>query len=199
MMEVSTWYLAERVLFLLVIVFSVAFAIYQWKIASVKPSLLSKFRKEAEAATHEKMAAEINEHEAVIEDFTRRIHNAQAWLVARQQESKEITQPVYDDLHEIRGECLKIRGASRQLTEACSLINALSQHKNFTESITTSQKSRILSVAREAKGEIKDVEAEVTELKSRVDKAEKKLKASEWIREVPPVVPNKESNDEALD
>lgn len=198
-MDVSIWYLIERVLLLSVIAFLAAFAIYQWKIASVRPSLLMKFSEEAAATTRKEMAAEVKEHETVIEDLTRRIKNAQIWLAARKQESREITHSVYDDLYEIRSECLKIRGASRNLLEACSLINGLSRHKNFMDSITKSQKSRILSVSRETKAEIKAVEMEVTELKSRVDKAEQKLKATEWIREAPPIVTEMEPQNEAMD
>lgn len=198
-MDISIWYMIERTLMLSVIALLAVYAIYQWKIASVRPHLLTKFQEEAEAAVREKMAAEIKDHEAAVEDFARRIKNAQIWLAARQQESREITQSVYDDLYEIRAECLKIRGASRHLLEACSLINALSRHKNFMDSITKNQKSRIQSTTREAKVEVKAVETEVTELKSRIDKAEQKLQATEWIREAPPVVPEQEPDDEALD
>lgn len=198
-MDISVWYVIERISMLSVIAFLAAFAIYQWKIVSVRPSLLAKYREEAEATAREKMAVEAEEHQAVVDDFARRIKNAQVWLAARQQESREITTSVYDDLYEFRAECLKIRSACRHLSEACSLINGLSRHKKFMESITKSQKSRIQSTAREAKTEIKTVELEVTELKSRIDKAEQKLKATEWIREAPPVVAEQEPDNEAMD
>ncbi len=198
-MDVSIWYLVERILMLSIIAFLAAFAIYHWKIATVRPSLLAKFSEEAGATARKEMAAEKKEHEAVIEDFTRRIKNAQIWLATRKQESREITHSVYDDLYDIRSECLKIRGASRNLLEACSLINGLARHKNFMKSITTSQKSRIQSVSRETKAEVKAVEMEVTELKSRVDKAEQKLKATEWIHDAPPIVAEMEPQYEAMD
>lgn len=198
-MEPAILYLIERGLLIAAIVGLAVYAIYQWKVAKVKPSLLEKFKREAEAEIRKKLSDEISEQENLIEHNKGSIRNAQLWLTARKCEAMSLAEPVRADLHEVRSECQKISRASKNLTEASKLIEVLSGHKNFIESLTKSQKSRIQSTAREAKTELKAVDSEVTQLLERVAKAVLLINSSEWIHDQPPVKREQEPNDETVD
>ena len=198
-MDPSFIYIAERCLLIAAVVIVAFYAIYQWKIAKVKPSLLEEFKREAETEIRKQLSDIISEQESVIEHNKGNIRNAQAWLTERKIEAMSLSEPARADLHEMRRECLKISGASKNLSETAKLIEVLSRHKNFMESISKSQKSRIQSTAREAKAELKAVDLEVKELLTRVAKAEMLLNSSEWIHKQPPVNREQEPNNETVD
>lgn len=197
-MEPAFLYTIERGLLVLTIVGLTVYAIYQWKVAKVKPSLLEKFKREAEVEIRKKLSDAISEQERLIEHNKGSIRNAQAWLAARKSDATSLSEPVRADLQEIRSECQKTSRVCKNLTEASKLIEALSRHKNFIDSISKSQKSRIQSTAREAKTELKAVDSEVTQLLARVAKAVLLLNSSEWIHDQPPLKREQEPNDETM-
>lgn len=198
-MEPAILYLIERCLLIVAVVGLAVYAIYQWKVAKVKPSLLEKFKREAEAEIRKELSDTISEQESVIEHHKGSIRNAEAWLNARKSESRSLSEPVRADLHKMRSESQKISGASRNLTEASKLIAGWSKHKHFMDTITKAKKSRLQSTVREAKTELKVVDTEVTQLLARVAKAITLLDSSEWIHDQPPKLREQEPNNETVD
>jgi len=198
-MNESILYIIERAMMLIALTGISGYAIYQWKVASLKPKLLAELEAKAKAKVHENMAAEREKHEALIDGMNQRLHKAQAWVDARKREAFEVTEPLYDDIAKAQSEYFKMLAVCRNVQSLVKLVDGLSKHKHFTDSITKSQKSRMQSTANEAKAEIKAITREVSDLKLCAEKIEKYLKATEWHGTEPPKVQDEESDDEALD
>lgn len=198
-MESAILYLIERGLLIAAIAGLAGYAIYQWKVGKVKPQLIAEFQAEAETKARANMAAEIEEYEAAAENMTQRIYQAQAWVDARKYEALEITEPLYDDIAKAQSEYNKLQSVCRSVQSIVKLIDGLSQHKHFMDTITKAKKSRMQSTAREAKAEIKALTRDVSDMQICANKIEKYLKTSEWRGKEPPKVREQESDNETVD
>ncbi len=198
-MESAILYLIERVLLITAIVVIAGYAIYQWKITRLKPQLIAEFQAEAETKAQANMTAEIEEHEAAAENMTQRIYQAQAWVDARKHEALEITEPLYDDIAKAQSEYSKLQTVCRSMQSIVKLIEGLSRHKHFMDTITKAKKSRMHSAASEAKAEIKALTRDVSDMQICANKIEKYLKTSEWRGKEPPKVREQELNSETVD